>query len=233
MINIAEVEKYLDQVFGNSKDDYSREILYFLDIMKGENLKQLLLSIIKNEDLLREISAQSYSHYNGFDKIVLLSPKKSTYKLRLHIWWPGKKIHTENVHNHDWDFGSYIIAGSYISQEFECSVDGIDLYHYKYLPPRGRFFYSMKLVGKKTLKCTSEKLISKGASYVLPHHVYHNVIGNPSQLTATLMLHGPQKNLDVDVFSFNPVTISDKISATPFFGKALRDKLQDFLIAIE
>ena len=188
---------------------------------------------IRQLQLTKEVASRSYFHYNGFDKIVLLSPESLAYKLRLHIWWPSDKAHIENVHNHDWDFGSFMLAGSYIFQEFQQSSNGLELYHYRYTPPNEKAFYSMEFVGTKKLSCTFEANLLKGTFYTLSHYVYHCVVSDPTKLTATLMLHGPKKNSNVEVFSYNPIDNPNIIDAEPFSETILLKKLQDFLMLME
>lgn len=90
-------------------------------------IKQLLLDIVQNDELLEKIAARSYLHSLGFYKIVLvdsvkdLNGKKETKcQLRFHVWQPNSDSVpiVESLHEHSFDFISTVLCGNLENQSF-------------------------------------------------------------------------------------------------------------------
>jgi hypothetical protein len=58
---------------------------------------------------LQKLAALSYSHVNGFRKLVIASHSREGPQIRLHIW-DGATI-ADQTHSHSWDFASVVLFG--------------------------------------------------------------------------------------------------------------------------
>lgn len=58
---------------------------------------------------LQKLAALSYSHVNGFRKLVIASHSREGPKIRLHIW-DGATV-ADQTHSHSWDFASVVLFG--------------------------------------------------------------------------------------------------------------------------
>lgn len=142
---------------------------------------------------LREISARSYWHANGFAKFTLgYGAAAALMRLRLHVWLADEAGNQpggdQNVHGHRWNFGSVVIAGSglHIEEYVKGTGDGApyDAYEYR---------------GDDQLEPAGTVLLERSVSYhVGLHDTYacdvgrlHTVRSAPGQVTATLVIQGP------------------------------------------
>jgi hypothetical protein len=74
-----------------------------------ENLKRALA----DAQFLEAIAFRSYTHPNGFSKLILTPSVYPEGELRLHVWdnesWAGVD---SKIHNHAWDFASMVLCGA-------------------------------------------------------------------------------------------------------------------------
>jgi hypothetical protein len=59
----------------------------------------------------RVIASESYRHANGFEKIVLATRGRLGAKLRAHVWHQADDPDRFAVHDHAWDFASFVASG--------------------------------------------------------------------------------------------------------------------------
>ena len=65
-----------------------------------------------DEAELARLAGLSFSHPNGFDRLVIASDPDSGARLRVHVWWNGgRTTGAGHIHNHPWTFASRILAG--------------------------------------------------------------------------------------------------------------------------
>ena len=160
--------------------------------------------LISSPSSIETIAEKSYSHANGFDKILL--GETTTCKLRLHIWWNGIDGIESDLHNHNWDFASNILCGSLKTELFDISdsADSESYLHYRYTPASiASMQYDMTCFGKRTLRKTFATDHGAGRSYAIDHRQIHG--GNPSvsQPTATMVLQSQTRTESTSVFSAN------------------------------
>lgn len=191
------------------------------EIINNVNIKSVLSKIIDSNELLSQIAENSYSHENGFDKIVLCS--QNGLKLRLHCWLQSRIDYTENIHNHRWDFCSYIISGSYISQVYVPSLFGEFKNEYFYLPRLNKEEYYLKLVGNKKLMLEEEINYKTGDFTFCSKETLHRVITNKKEDTITLFLQGDTEKEASNVYSEN--LIREKNISKSMNIKELEQKL--------
>src|SRR5690348_16988125 len=100
-----------------------RSLARALRSLSDAALADLCLRLTDDETELDEVAARSYSHPNGFAKIVLARTSRYGCELRLHIW-QGSGRADPHVHDHPWDFAARILRGAYEATTFaECSGD--------------------------------------------------------------------------------------------------------------
>lgn len=118
---------YLENNYSNREIE-SCDMEYFKRQINNSSAQAIILDILGNDDLLRKIADRSYTHALGFDKIVLIdlskdTPLKTKVQLRLHVWNnkdAGVPM-VESMHEHSFNFISYILAGSLENQVFSSS----------------------------------------------------------------------------------------------------------------
>lgn len=104
------------------------EIRKLVESYNGENdfislnlaLKNLLGSIISDNEILSEIASNSYRHQLGFEKYNLYTFSDG-FSLRLH-YWHKPEYFKEDIHSHCADFKSIVIKGSLINNIFILKV---------------------------------------------------------------------------------------------------------------
>jgi hypothetical protein len=160
-------------------------------LSKRPRLEPLLHAMMEDPSALAESARLSYQHTNGFSKIVLVAGTAKAFKLRLHLWWPGVETPSEHLHDHRWDFGVVLLAGSYRCQEFVLAAEGDERYFYRYYSPEGTLSFRRQAVGKAKTRCVFDATFGAGTTYVLSHRVIHRVISRRSELAASLFLQGP------------------------------------------
>jgi hypothetical protein len=194
----------------------------------------LLRLLLADRDLLSQVANASHTHYNHFDKIMLISSVDPEYYLRLHIWWPDdSKAADENIHDHKSEFSSVLLKGEYQFEEFLPVEEGNDFYEYKYLTRRGLNNYSMPFVGMTKLSCVFSGTLRAGNCYTLSPHVLHRVVNNPRELTASLMLQRHPVKSFARVMTEEPLVEQTDIDASPLTPEYLAEAIEKFLAHVE
>ncbi|HEY5220926.1 MAG TPA: hypothetical protein VIJ29_02135 [Candidatus Paceibacterota bacterium] len=158
-----------------------------LRTMFDEFLYEVTTSVHQNTD--------SYTHDNGFDKIVLFEDDKTKLKMRLHIWHPllipGAKRPRQNVHNHRWDFGSVILLGhaDHLTYQFaKQNSEGEEFFHYRYYARGSKEHYELEELGKAKLVCLGSERFEAGQLYYIDNEVLHRVDIDDNIAVATLII---------------------------------------------
>jgi hypothetical protein len=111
-VDLPELKRRLDQAFNTSIADPRPQLGGLIaELGHPNNVVPLLQTISSDPEHLSDSASRSYSHSNGFDKIVLFSG--ADYKLRLHLWWPEGERTTENVRQR-----TYMIIDGILLQRF-------------------------------------------------------------------------------------------------------------------
>ncbi|MDA1656354.1 MULTISPECIES: hypothetical protein [Bacillus] len=206
--NIREVEEWIDINFNSISTSNLEKTKKLLEpVCTNEQLIILLKSLLNDQEKLAEIASKSYTHANGFDKIVLIENYEVGYRLRLHIWRPDHVLfHAEHVHNHPWDFSSKVLTGALTFKTYKLNeLFGEELYHYRTLPlPSGEVGHQLKDLGRENLNWVFDATIEAGSFYTLSKEVIHRVIKESDRLTSTIMLQTPIEGIVSDLFTEEP-----------------------------
>jgi hypothetical protein len=201
-----------------------------------KELSQLLRSTLTEPRSIAEISKASYVHTNGFYKIVLVSSTKPEYKLRLHVWparLQGRSSREPDIHNHRWDFGSYLAAGSYFYEEFQEDEAGEAMYKYEYAPLNAIGDFALTRLGKMRVCCKFGCLMMEGTRYTLRADVLHHVIHPGACFTATLVLQSRKYRTSTFVFSRTRKEALKKADSAPMSVDAVQSALSQTLSYLE
>ena len=71
----------------------------------------MLRGVLEDSTWLTNVASNSFRHVLGFDKFVLIS-LRPLGQLRLHVWWPDEQRVREDVHDHRFDFYSFVLTGT-------------------------------------------------------------------------------------------------------------------------
>jgi isopentenyl-diphosphate delta-isomerase len=209
------------------KEDLLNNTNRFRKLFTASFVKQIINDIVNNEDLLEVIASNSYEHYNGFDKIVLL--ENENFKIRLHSWDSNlfDKIIDENIHNHRWDFVTTIICGGYDLKMFQVVENGGEKYHqYLYNPPNNNEYYEMKYIGTNNLREVLSTHLQPKNYYLISKDLFHKVTPALGIYTVSLMVHGKNFNQDVYVFSKEKLNNVNNINSKRYTKIELKMKLE-------
>jgi hypothetical protein len=190
----------------------------------------LIKNVLNNEAHINDVSKMSYRHINGFDKIVLYSSGDNLFKLRLHIWWPTEAAYSrEHIHNHRWDFATYIVLGSYRLETYVQSKEGEPVYSYSYWSPENQSTYKMVPRGCTHAKKMFDVNVFKGNIYQLEHSVLHRVTQLTKSGTVSLVLQGPPLNRNTRVLTDSLVLNPSSMPAERFSINSIATKLEGCL----
>jgi hypothetical protein len=179
-------------------------------------------------DTIETIAKRSYSHPNGYDKIVLVSRDimELPYELRMHVWWADQHRSLGDIHNHDWEFSSRVLCGRLDCQEYEAGDYGEPMLRYIYLrSEKARFI--LQAQGSGRLKLGRFYSVWPGQSYSMQRTTLHRAAGAEGCTTATLILQGPTHQLSSMIYRDTESNQGGEPSPLePLPPSALRSKLQ-------
>ncbi|MFE4696304.1 hypothetical protein ACFRIC_04360 [Streptomyces sp. NPDC056738] len=169
-------------------------------------LREHLMAAVKDRALLTD--ALCYRHPNGFYKIKLLSPGADSWALRLHLW--DGPVMQSDVHDHRWDFSSYIVWGALLESRFELErgVGATPVFELAQRPLSGEYRYTPGGLGR--LRETSRIRRVAGDSYTLDHRVLHRADPDGAYPVVTAVLQGRDLRTSTTVV---PVAARDTSSA--------------------
>jgi hypothetical protein len=194
-----------------------------IKLAQKRRLMHLLRTILASDERLADIASRSYRHANGFDKIVLSTDRSTGEKLRLHVWWPTDGAFEENIHNHRWDFATYILSGGYRTDFFLRSHTGRRLFEYRYRPVGAEEHYSLEPRGRVALEQVYSAVLSAGTSYTLDGGVLHRVLVDRQHFTMSLVVQSGATMEATSVFS--PTRLQSDHSAARAPVTDLRERL--------
>jgi hypothetical protein len=204
------------------------------DLADRRALSSLIRTMLADPEQLSRTASESYTHDNGFDKIVILAPEHSGYKLRLHIWWPDHdKPYTENIHDHRWDFASVVLTGSCRNQIFRRAKGGESVHEYRYIRPEQRGSYVLSPVGEAEIYCTLDTSLVAGTYYTMHHTEFHRIVSDRLDLTSTLFLQSPPLQNWTHLFAPQVLVHSGQVQQRSFSTEELAEKLTQYLSHLE
>lgn len=154
-------------------------------------LAQSLRLLRLNDGALAQVAGRSYSHPNGFAKIVLYIG--DGYAVRLHVWdRPGRRWQSETKpHGHRWEFASWIVTGTLRETTFAETARGRPYSRYEYRRDRNGVG---RLTPNGTARLRVVDHIDRPADsvYQCSRTVVHTVAPMGRDLVASLVLQGPR-----------------------------------------
>jgi hypothetical protein len=168
-----------------------------------DHLNRILTSLLSEPELIAAAAGASYAHDNGFDKILLASTRTG-WKLRLNVWWPDRGEHTENIHDHRWDFASAVLVGRCRADYFQPADDGTVLHGYLYTR-RGDSSYGHEYVGVRRVTRVLSGWMGAGDSYLLHRSLMHRIVTDRRRMAATVMLRSPERKKSAVTLMSSPV----------------------------
>jgi hypothetical protein len=145
--------------------------------------------VLENEHQLFSLTDRAYKHPNQFDKVVLVrSEDEGRWQLRLHIWRHQRQGHAD-IHNHRWDFASWVIAGRFRQECFKVVESGG--------APMGLYSWSdgcdatlpVPFVDTVQVEPTTTNILARGDWYELKADVLHDLAALEPGLS--MVLQGP------------------------------------------
>jgi hypothetical protein len=176
----------------------------------------LLSSFLTAPGTWARIAAGAYCHPNGFTKFVLSAQPDLPFRLRLHVWNPGRELRRQqdeqNVHGHRWDFASAVVAGSglEVDEYVPCDTGGTIYRSYEYRPADAAAFSAgaeyaasdadLVPAGEARLDHSVRYTLAAGDSYSCGTDRLHTVRSRTADITATLVVQGPSVLAHAPVF---------------------------------
>lgn len=140
--------------------------------------------------MLADLTARSYRHDNGFDKIVLAQSLTGSLKFVLHVWQPGKERSLDNIHNHRWEFASVVLCGALQLDLYQFDLSGVSYPRVWYLSPEDSEAYQTEPDGDTAVSVRASVTMAAGTTYTWASDLLHRAWGVGSPLTATLIVQG-------------------------------------------
>jgi len=172
---------------------------FFRPFVERGGALSLVRAILADEHRLASCAANGYRHHNDFTKVVLgVSP--AGRKLVWHQWRQKEPWVDSDLHNHRWDFVSYIAAGELELTDYEEDRRGpLAVTRYAYESPGGRAEYSLRRVGPARLREVRRTKVPAGEFYHQPHRTVHTA-ASQAQGTGTIIVQGEVATAGTDVY---------------------------------
>jgi hypothetical protein len=223
--DIHDLPAWMDERLSSSSEDELAAALGIVQVLADPgHLSGVLKSLVSDEYLLAAAAKRSYTHDNGFDKIVIAA-SPGGWLLRLNVWWPGREPHTENIHNHRWDFASAIVAGSCRAEYFHCAEDGEEQHAYIYRRRAGS--YTHEYIGTRRAEMVLSSAMAGGTHYIMTHRLMHRVSTSRGQLAATVMLHSPERSAEAMTLASTQLSAEAATAKAPMRAALLAGRLSD------
>ncbi len=177
-------------------------ITFMKELVKQDIPKKLLVEILDDPDVLREIASRSYEHINHFSKIVIIdNPDPRGYRLTAHLWTGSqakKAAKEELIHSHRFSLWSHIFCGQMTSQNFleveKHSYERKDFRRYVYRPSKTGNIHSCNFDKIAQLERQKDNVVSAGDVYYLNYLTTHRVVfPQDDPCLCTFVLRGPRE----------------------------------------
>lgn len=167
-------------------------------------LKEICSEISRSPDLLRQVARTSYRHPNGFD-IIGIWRDHDDARIKLDVWWEND-TDWGWIHNHRFDFSSYVIEGALQSRHYLATEptdeNGVDVYRLS-APQRSDEI----IPTRKGILLAWEGSIPAGGSYDIDCNMFHQATGTEGMVTVTLVAQRAAKRAYSEVVSEQPFVL--------------------------
>lgn len=182
-----------------------------------ENLREMLQRIIReslrsalaDSQILEAIASRSYTHPNGFSKLILSPSVYPAGELRLHVWdnesWTGVD---SKIHNHAWDFASLVLCGVLENVIYDIDegqafwVQRVDVLEGVNNWSSSR--YNINEAGQIDASVTLRNHIPQGTLYAQRADVFHQIVPHEA-FCVSLVLQGPFSRDGSFILSKDPI----------------------------
>jgi hypothetical protein len=182
---------------------------------------ELLLEVLRSDQLLATIASRSYRHVNQFDKIVLIgNDDPEAYRITLHLWTPPYAVgarEQELIHGHRFSFWSVVLVGNVSSENYARVASGGGVFR--------------EYAGDTQLARSGEYRKWAGESYFLDASNIHRIT-LPSEITCTLVLRGPRLQPYSSVFNTRYPDQDTRLPNVMFTSAELEQRLVRLVAAI-
>jgi hypothetical protein len=164
-------------------------------------LRVLVAAIADHKQLQLDIADRSYTHDNGFQKIVIGSTPADG-QLRMHVWLPlkaGTAREHGNIHSHRWAFTSAVLAGTLHFEQFVYSDVGEEVDRYIYDP--GMTSYELRQESRLRLERLGSGTRHAGAVYSLSEEALHRTWASDTEHTITIVAQQAPTRAHADVLT--------------------------------
>ncbi len=195
-----------------------------------EQLRRLIVELLEDADAVMANAAISEHHDLGFDKLVLVSGTNG-HQLRLHLYGKDtREVKPEGVHNHKFDFGSYILYGRLDSEIFHRHQGGKPLHEYVAMPSIDAQVEAFDYRGMAELIRVHALSFEQGTIYTMSHGVIHRVCSvDATRPTATLFLRTAAMQASDSIFTRDLLTNAREVKRSLFTTAEYRRVLIEFL----
>jgi hypothetical protein len=189
--------------------------------------------VTSDEGELARLAGLSFSHPNGFDRLVIASDPDSGARLRVHVWWnDDRTTGAGHIHNHPWTFASRILAGRlhvetyHASREHSTPGGGDHLMFGCPGPVESRTSYRWSYVanGPVRLESCAELSLPAGSQYMLDFRVFHRVVADRAGPAVSAVVHESYRQLETKVVVDASVDLTEHVVAK-FTCDEFRDRL--------
>ena len=145
----------------------------------------LVQLILADEAWLKSVAEGSFRHVLGLSSSWYRPARRG--QMRLHVWWPDETRVREDVHNHRFDFVSFVLLGRMRSHLYRPSSRGVRHLQFKESAVPAEQRWTLDEVGEKRLKMELVADFGAGTCYRLGTRALHRVEARAG-LVATLVL---------------------------------------------
>lgn len=187
-----------------SETDELMSLTALLSSMGRQDIRRLLLDLVRDEETAAAIACRSSIHANGFVKIVLERSLGMT--VRLHVWDTALVPDTdlpENIHDHVWAFASVVLVGELDEERFVENAAGMPADRYRYVRDRATLPPGkLERSGSVHLRKSAELVHEAGVPYRVDSSLLHRARNiRDHGLGATLAIMGVQRQPNASVFA--------------------------------
>jgi hypothetical protein len=231
-VNVQRVlSMYLTDI-ENSRYDSTAILGTLATIAQPTSLIRLISSIKMDLNVLGSCASRSFLHPLGFDKIMLINCSP-IFTLRLHAWWPNQNFAAEHIHNHRFNFLSFVVRGGYIMETFRPACnEGMKMTEYQETSGADGS-WELREVGPAYIQPIEARTLKQGAGYELPSDVLHKVAVTPDTMCLTLFLQTTPTISATRVFTNPEESAPARTPKRILSATAYRDKLDAIVSEIE
>ncbi|NUW30535.1 hypothetical protein HTZ77_03725 [Nonomuraea sp. SMC257] len=190
---------------------------------KRISLKEICAEVLQSQTLLSRVAASSYRHSNGFDKIIIWRDESDAL-IKLDVWWEGD-TDWGLIHNHRFDFSSYVLKGSLQLRHYLAAKptedNAVDVYQLSF-----RQRPEELVPTRKGMLLTWEGTMPADGYYDMECNMFHQATGTAGTVTVTLVVQGGARRPYSEIVSDTPFVVETAdmaaVEETPSAARRVR-----------